>query len=141
MSRFLSVLLLGSLFGFLLVRAGATAPDAIAEMFLLRDLHLAGVIAVAILVAGGGFVALRRWRPTAVAPLAKKPSKPGNIAGGLLFGTGWALTGLCPGTALAQLGQGALVTAVAIVGIFAGTALYLRYGAGTSATGRGSSEP
>jgi uncharacterized membrane protein YedE/YeeE len=128
----IAFLLFGLLFGFLLVRVGATDFDAIAQMFLLSDLHLAGVIGVAVAVAAPLLWLLRRRGiagPEGPIVIAPKPRKPGLVVGGLLFGAGWALTGTCPGTVLAQLGEGQLVALFTVAGIFAGTALHRRTGA------------
>ena len=76
----------GTVFGFVLSRAGATSFDAIAGMFLLTELHLMGVIGVAIVVAGAGFWWLRRQRSDALAGLKPKPMKPGLVFGSALFG-------------------------------------------------------
>jgi uncharacterized membrane protein YedE/YeeE len=115
---------LGLVFGFLLSRVGATNYDAISGMFALTDLHLLGVIGLAIALAALGFALFRRFRVRARggAPLAlaKKPFTPGVIWGGLLFGVGWALAGTCPGTALAQIGEGRLAGAVTFAGIVLG---------------------
>jgi uncharacterized membrane protein YedE/YeeE len=118
----------GVLFGFLLSRAGATDYDAIAGMFLLEDLRLAGVIAVAVLTAAPVLYVLRR-RGIACAEgcrykLEQKPLKRGLILGSALFGVGWALTGTCPGTSLAQLGEGKLTAIFTVVGILVGAGLY-----------------
>ncbi len=118
----------GLLFGFFLTRAGATDGDAIVGMFLLDDLHLAGVMGVAIGVAAVGLRVLRR--AGLVEAVAPKPMKPGLVVGGLLFGAGWALTGTCPGTGLAQLGEGRLLALFTVGGMLLGTALYGRLGAG-----------
>lgn len=115
---------LGMLFGFVLSRVGATDYDAISGMFMLTDLHLVGVIATAVAVTALGFAYARRtrMRGSGGVPLAivAKPMKPGVIWGGLLFGAGWALTGACPGTALAQLGEGTMAGGFTILGILAG---------------------
>ena len=117
----------GLLFGFVLTRVGATDYDTIARMFLLSDLHLMGVMGVAVVVAAVGLrLAARRARQPVIEP---KPRKPGNLVGGLLFGAGWALTGTCPGTGLAQLGEGKLMALFTLAGILLGTALYRRVGA------------
>lgn len=127
------VLACGLVFGFILQRVGATDYDAIANMFLLEDLHLAGVIGVAVVVAGVGLGLVRRAHagPLAVyaAVIKGKPMKPGIVVGAIAFGTGWAITGTCPGTGLAQLGEGQLMAVFTVVGMFFGTALYLRVGA------------
>lgn len=118
----------GMVFGFVLSRVGATDYDAIHGMFMLTDLHLYGVIGTAILVAGLGFHYVRRRQLRGAKgerlTLVAKPYQPGVLWGGLLFGAGWALTGTCPGTALAQLGEGTLAGGVTIAGILAGS--YLR---------------
>jgi uncharacterized membrane protein YedE/YeeE len=120
----------GLAFGFILVRAGATAYDAIAGMFLLQDLHLVGVIGVAIATSALGFVLMRRGRVKARTgeplALAAKPMQKGLVAGGLLFGAGWAIAGTCPGTALAQIGEGRLAGLFTLAGILIGAWLQQR---------------
>ena len=120
----------GVLFGFILSRVGATSYDAIAGMFLLQDLHLVGVIGVAIATSALGFVLLRRagGRARNGAPLAlqKKPGQRGLVVGGLLFGVGWALAGTCPGTSLAQIGEGRLAGLFTFAGILLGAWLQQR---------------
>lgn len=116
-------LFFGALFGFLLSRARATDYTAIVGMFRLTDLHLMGVMAVAIATAALGLALLRR---TSGVKLATKPVCAGIFFGGLVFGVGWALCGACPGTALAQLGEGKLYALATIGGILAGTWWFMR---------------
>lgn len=114
----------GLVFGLVLVRVGATSFDAIAGMFLLSDLHLVGVIGSAVALNALGLWWLRRGqirsREGAPLALATKPLVPGLAVGALLFGAGWALSGTCPGTALAQIGEGKLAGLVTFAGIVAG---------------------
>jgi len=117
----------GVLFGVLLVAARASDFDAITGMFLLTDLHLYGVMGVAIAVAALG---LRWLRARGAAPLcggsmsvSPKPMRPGLVAGALVFGAGWAIAGVCPGPALTQIGEGKLSGVAASLGILLGTAL------------------
>ena len=98
-------------FGFLLSRAGATSPAIISDLLLFEDLRLLWVIATA--VAGGAaltWIAWRfRWRARDTGQpisIEHKPFKRGLIVGAVLFGLGWAGTGVCPGTALAMIGEG-----------------------------------
>jgi hypothetical protein len=120
----------GVLFGFVLSRARVTDYDTIAGMFRLTDLHLFGVIGAAIPTAALGLWLLRRGGNRtvtgAVAELRPKPWSRGLVPGGLLFGAGWALTGACPGTVLAQVGEGKLIALVSIIGMLVGTYLYGR---------------
>lgn len=135
MMRSVQFLLFGAGFGFVLSRAGATDFDAIANMFLLRDLHLMGVIGVAVLVAGAGLAVLKRRAEArgAAPPITPKPVKPGLVTGAVLFGTGWALTGTCPGTGLAQIGEGKLIAVCTVGGVLLGSALYRAYGSALEA--------
>jgi len=125
-------LLFGALFGFILSRVDATSYAAISKMFQLQDLHLMGVIGGAIVVAGIGLTFLRRRKQYNIqgrsVTIKPKPRKAGNIAGSLLFGAGWAITGTCPGTALAQIGEGQLIALFTLGGILLGTELYRRIG-------------
>jgi uncharacterized membrane protein YedE/YeeE len=119
--------LLGALFGLVLVRAGATDYAAIRGMFTLTDLQLFGVIGTAVTTLALAFVMIRRTRARTLsgAPivLEAKPVAPGLVVGALAFGAAWALTGTCPGTALAQLGEGRLYGAFTLAGLLAGVAL------------------
>jgi uncharacterized membrane protein YedE/YeeE len=122
------LLFFGVVFGFVLSRVGATDYDAIIGMFLLEDLHLAGVIGVAILTAAPALFLLRRLGLACPAgcryQLEQKPIKPGLVLGSVLFGAGWALTGTCPGTSLAQLGEGKLMALFTVAGILLGAGAY-----------------
>jgi uncharacterized membrane protein YedE/YeeE len=113
-----------------LTRVGATSYDAIAGMFLLQDLHLVGVIGIAIATSALGFAFLRRSgaraRNGAALALQPKPVQRGLVVGGLLFGVGWALTGTCPGTSLAQIGEGRLAGLFTFAGILLGAWLQQR---------------
>lgn len=126
MRQTLQFLLFGLVFGFLLSRVGATDFDAIAGMFLLTDLHLMGVIGAAVVVAGIGLAVFRRRAAAGLeAPtITPKPVKPGLVLGAVLFGAGWALTGTCPGTGLAQIGEGKWIAVFTVAGILAGSGLY-----------------
>jgi hypothetical protein len=90
-------LLCGLVFGFLLSRARATDVDTMIRFFRLTDLHIAGVMAVAIAVAAVGLRLLSRSGAKAVAgcpiEIPSKPMRSGIVPAGILFGAGWALTG------------------------------------------------
>lgn len=116
-----AALLFGVAFGFVLSRVGATSHDAISGMFLLEDLRLAGVMAVAIGVSAVGIAVVRRLRFASLngAPiiLAAKPFNRWLPLGAAMFGVGWSLSGACPGTALAQVGEGRLSALATVSGI------------------------
>ena len=84
----------GAVFGLLLRQGRATDYDAIEGIFLFRDFHLVGVIGSAIATAAVGLLLLRR-RPGYQDMAEFKPKRldAGVIAGSLVFGVGWALSG------------------------------------------------
>ncbi len=90
-------LVFGALFGFILSRARATDYDTIVNLFRLVDFHIAGVMAVAIAVAAAGLYLLRQSHAAALIgcpiEIRHKPSHRWILPAGLVFGTGWALTG------------------------------------------------
>ncbi|WP_273979551.1 DUF6691 family protein [Vibrio parahaemolyticus] len=105
MSIILSIVL-GTLFGFALYRVGATHADKIIDMLTLRDLGLAKTIIAAIGLSSSlffGGIALSIYDPS---HMSIKGMYLGVIIGGLLLGFGWALSGMCPGTGVSNLGAG-----------------------------------
>ncbi len=122
-------LILGTVFGFLLSRAGATTYDYYAKLFLFRDLQLLYVIATAAGVGMMGMALIRRYRPYALLDrqpilLDPKPYQKQLIPGSLIFGLGWGLAGACPGTALVMMGEGKLGALFTIIGLVLGTYIY-----------------
>jgi uncharacterized membrane protein YedE/YeeE len=127
----------GALFGFLLHQARVTDYDAILGLFLFRDFHLMGVMGTAIATAAIGLTVVRRRARTAPSgePSENRPRPihPGMVAGSLVFGIGWALCGACPGTALAQVGEGKLTALVTLAGLLLGTLAYGAWKSGSKA--------
>jgi len=121
----LAFLASGAVFGFLLSMARATDAAAIVGMFRLTDLHLFGVIGSAIATAALGIALLKRSGARTASgqaiALQPKPYHGAVLMGGVIFGLGWGLSATCPGTALAQLGEGKLYALPTIAGILAGT--------------------
>lgn len=121
-------LVLGLFFGIFLVKSEVISWFRIQEMFRLQSFHMYGVIGSAIMV---GMISIWLIKKTGARTVYGEPihfvSKKfnkGNVYGGLLFGSGWALTGACPGPLFAQLGAGATVICVTILSAIAGTWLY-----------------
>jgi len=121
---------LGTLFGFILSRAGATTYDFYAKLFLFQDLQLLWVIVTAGAVGALGVALLKATGAKALVgssiSFKGKPYKRALVPGSLLFGAGWGLAGACPGTALVMLGEGKLGALFTIVGLVLGTYLYGR---------------
>lgn len=127
----LLALLFGLLFGFFLSKARATDYDTVVNMFRFRDFQLYGVIGVAIAVISLGLFLLNKKgiptlsrKPLDWEPLAFEPSR---LIGAFIFGAGWALAGTCPGTSIAQIGEGKLVAIFTVIGISVGVWAYHKY--------------
>ncbi len=120
-------LLFGTVFGLVLSRSGAADYDFIQRMFLFESFQLYGIIGTAVVVTTPGLWLLKRRGVTlAGAPLrvSPKPRHPGNVWGGILFGAGWSITGMCPGPILVNIGEGKLYALAALAGVLVGATLF-----------------
>lgn len=126
----LKYLLIGMLFGIILVKSEVISWFRIQEMFRLQSFHMYGVIGSAVITGMLGVYLIRRFgiRTLSGEPVVipKKPFSKGNIYGGLIFGLGWAITGACPGPLFAQVGSGFTVVIVTLLSAVAGTWVYGR---------------
>jgi len=127
-------LLFGMLFGYFLSKVGATDFDTVINFFLLTfktDHQLMGGIGVALAVTAVGLGIIRfmklKSREGDRLVFESIPFEWNRVAGGLIFGAGWAMTGACPGVTLTQLGEGKLSAIFTLLGILLGTWLYMKY--------------
>jgi uncharacterized protein len=111
--------LLGLGMGFVLNRVGFSDFGEVHRMFVFADLRMLFTFAGAVALIAVGYAALGARQHMAPIPVHRA-----QVAGGVLFGTGWALTGACPSIALVQLGEGQLAAAATAIGIIAGVALH-----------------
>ena len=118
----------GIMFGFALSRVGASEYDLIFGMFTGENFKLAWVIITAIVVGYLGMRVLKARGQTTVndKPLKINYKKLGrwSLLGAVIFGLGWGITGACPGTVLAQLGEGKFYAIFTFSGMIYGTYLY-----------------
>ncbi len=124
----IAALICGTVFGFSLSKARATDFNTIQNMFLLRDFQLYGVIAVAVALVMSAIFLIQRYRLRTVTGehirITPKPwINKGTLWGSALFGMGWAVSGGCPGTFLAMIGEGKTLAFVTVAGILTGTYL------------------
>lgn len=120
-------LLLGTLFGYILSRSGAADYDYIQGMFLFERFQLYGVIGTAVAIAAPGLWLLQRGGRTVLGrPLIIecKPFHRGNVVGGLLFGVGWSIAGMCPGPILVNIGEGKVYAFAALAGALVGAGAF-----------------
>ena len=115
-------LILGFLFGALLQSAKLNRFDTISGMATLENFKVAKAIALAI---GVGVILLNIDIGLGYASYHIKPFLLGGIIlGGLIFGTGMAILGYCPGTVMVSAGEGSLDAMVGILGGLAGGLVY-----------------
>lgn len=125
--KFLKFLLVGILFGIVLVKSEAVSWYRIFEMFKFQSFHMYGIIGSAV---GLGILILWMYRKFNVKNVEgneihlapKNKSVTRYLVGGIIFGHGWALAGACPGPMYILLGTGVssmlLVIAAAMLGTF-----------------------
>jgi len=128
--RYIPYLFAGLVFGFVLIKSEAASWYRIQEMFHFQNFHMFGILVSAIVT---GLISIQ-----IVKRLGKRhaldgqdidiPEKPpgcrSHILGGLIFGFGWGLIGLCPGPIFALVGTGSMGALVVLLGAMHGTWLY-----------------
>ncbi|MDN3665647.1 DUF6691 family protein [Algibacter miyuki] len=125
--KFIKFLLVGIVFGILLVKSEAVSWYRIYEMFRFQSFHMYGIIGTAV-ISGILFLQIskRGYIKSIKGADIFVPKKDNGITryivGGIIFGLGWALIGACPGPMYILLGTGVssmlIVIAAAIVGTF-----------------------
>jgi len=122
-------LLVGMGFGFVLGWSQLTDYDVIRNMLLLREFDVFLLMGSAVVTAAIAARILRAAGARSLvggSPISWSVSRPtrDHVYGSVLFGTGWAISGTCPGPVAAQLGRGQLAALFTLAGIFAGVALH-----------------
>ncbi len=105
---------LGIVFGAILQLSGASSYTKILGTLRLRDFTIMKLLMTAI---GVGLIGVHVLDAVGVAHLRVKDLYlPGIVIAGLIFGVGFAVTGYCPGTALAAAAEGKPDAWMTIVG-------------------------
>ena len=117
-------LILGLLFGLILVKAEVLSWFRIQEMFAFQSFHMYGIIGSAVGVGALSVFLIRRMKiksleGNVITLQDKAPRYTSAYLGGTLFGLGWAMTGACPGPMYALVGSGTTVMLLALLaGVF-----------------------
>lgn len=118
----------GLLFGFGLAWSTMIRPESVLDFLTFDDLGLLFVLgcAVGINLLAYQLVPRLFGRTLLGTAFQTRPFELDRQAllGGVLFGLGWGLCGVCPGPALAGLGAGNADLLIALAGIFAGALLH-----------------
>jgi len=125
---YLRFLMVGVLFGIVLVKGEVISWFRIQEMFRFQSFHMYGVIGSAVVVGIISVWIIKRFQLKSIdgdiISFSPKHFHKGQIYGGLLFGFGWALTGACPGPLFAQIGAGFSVVIAGLLSAIGGTWVY-----------------
>ncbi|PWN07853.1 DUF6691 family protein [Rhodohalobacter mucosus] len=130
LSEYIKYLLIGTAFGFVLVKSEVVSWFRIQEMFRFDSIHMYGIIGLAVIVGVISVQIIKRKNMKDVYgnPITIPPKDPKQvtryIVGGSIFGLGWALLGACPGPMFALLGSGLTIMIIPILSAIAGTYAY-----------------
>lgn len=115
-------LALGAAFGALLQLSGASSHTKIVNALRLKDLTIMKLILTAI---GVGLVGVHLLDLFGLANMkVKELYLLGIVIAGVIFGVGFALTGYCPGTALAACAEGKPDAWVTVLGGLCGALVF-----------------
>ncbi|UQN08118.1 DUF6691 family protein [Deinococcus sp. QL22] len=122
-------LLAGLYFGVVLVKSEAASWYRIQEMFRFESFHMFGLMGSAVLTGMITTAWLRRssvnsWDGQAIRITDKEKGWRRYVFGGLTFGVGWGLAGICPGPLFVLLGAGVWPILIVLVFALLGTYLY-----------------
>lgn len=120
-------LFLGTIFGLALSRSGAADYNFIQAMFLFENFQLYGIIGTAVVLTALGLWLIKRHGRTVLGgpvTVELKPGHRGNIVGGVLFGIGWSIAGMCPGPILVNIGEGKVYALAAFAGALVGAGVF-----------------
>ncbi|CAM3844748.1 DUF6691 family protein [Sphingobacterium prati] len=122
-------ILIGILFGIILYKSEAASWYRIYEMFQFRSFHMYGMIGTALATAIILVQIIKRKQVTdsngmLITFLDKDKSITRYLAGGTIFGLGWALTGACPGPMFALIGSGYWTLGIVLLFAILGTWIY-----------------
>ena len=122
-------LVLGTLFGLILVKAEVLSWFRIQEMFAFQSFHMYGIIGSAVAVGALSVWLIRTLKVKSVEGNIielkdKAPHYKSAYMGGTAFGLGWAMTGACPGPMYALVGSGTTIMVLAIVAGVLGVLAY-----------------
>jgi uncharacterized membrane protein YedE/YeeE len=129
MKKHLYYLILGVLFGIILLKSEVVSWFRINEMFQFESFHMYGIIGsavvcLAIVIAIIKKVGANTHNGVPIVVQDKTGGWKPLIIGGTLFGLGWAITGACPGPMFVLLGKGVYSIGVVILFSLFGTFVY-----------------
>lgn len=129
MKKYLFYLVLGIVFGIILLKSEVVSWYRINEMFQFEAFHMYGIIGSAVVCLAIAIALIKKFGGKNVhGDCIEVKGKSGGwkplIIGGTIFGLGWAITGACPGPMFVLLGKGVFSIAVVILFAMLGTFVF-----------------
>ncbi|MCF7560861.1 YeeE/YedE family protein [Sabulilitoribacter multivorans] len=129
MARTVIYLLIGIVFGITMFKSEAASWFRIYEMFKFQSFHMYGIIGSALVIGIIVIQAIKRFKIKSIYNedikfIPKDKGITRYLAGGIIFGLGWALAGACPGPMFTLLGAGFLPILIVIFFAIVGTYIY-----------------
>ncbi len=129
MIKFIKYALIGFLFSIVMYKSEALSWFRIYEMFKFQSFHMYGIIGTAVLL---GIVLmylfkkeiLKGYQNKKVVVADKNKGFINYFVGGIIFGLGWGMGGICPGPLYILVGSGYSVFIVFLLAALLGTLTY-----------------
>lgn len=127
----ITTIILGFLFGSLLISTQAFSWFRIQQMFHFESFHMYGVLFSAIGTAALSLFIIKKLNIKSINgnPIVLKKKEidwKGNIIGGLIFGIGWGLSGACSAPLYILIGLHFKIGIALFLGAIAGVYIYAR---------------
>lgn len=127
--KFLKYAVIGFLFSIIMYKSEALSWFRIYEMFKFQSFHMYGIIGTSvisgiILVQLFNRGILKGYKQTKIEIPQKKKGFTNYFLGGIIFGLGWGMGGVCPGPLYILIGSGYSVFIVFLIAALLGTFTY-----------------
>ena len=122
--------LIGTLFGITLYMSEVSSWFRIYEMFQFNSFHMYGVIGTAVFLGATITFIIKKSKlksilnGSTIEIADKEKGWKRYLYGGIIFGSGWAISGACPGPMFSLLGAGFFPIIVVILSATLGTFVY-----------------
>jgi len=122
--------LIGTLFGITLYMSEVSSWFRIYEMFQFNSFHMYGVIGTAVFLGATITFIIKKLKlksilnGSTIEIADKEKGWKRYLYGGIIFGSGWAISGACPGPMFSLLGAGFFPIIVVILSATLGTFVY-----------------
>lgn len=129
MKKFIKYAIIGFFFSIIMYKSEALSWFRIYEMFKFQSFHMYGIIGTAVL---SGMILvqlfnrgiLKGYKKIKIKIPQKKKGFINYFLGGLIFGLGWGMGGVCPGPLYILIGSGYSVFIVFLIAALLGTFVY-----------------